>query len=266
MNIFRFELKAQWKHFLIWLISLIALYLLFMTIFYGSFMDSKAAVTGALGNLPPAFSEAFGVDVDTIFSFGGFFQFVYTYISLVGAIMAASFGLAAFSREKRSKCVDFLLVKPVGRGRIFLEKLLACLALIFCTNLLFIVVAIFTYSANHEAVVDMGTLILASLSLFFMQLVFLAIAMVWATAVPKLRSVSGAATSIGFAGFIMMALCSIIKEDFLWYVSLLTYFSPGTVFISGGYEWKYVVTAVIVVVACVAVSFWKYCKSDTRAI
>ena len=266
MNIFAFEIKAQLKSFLVWAISLLGLFVLLAVAFYGPFMDSKAAVETALGALPPAFSAVFGVNIDTIFSYGGFFQFVYTYLGLVGAIMAASIGLFAFSREKRSKCVDFLFSKPVGRSRIFSIKLLSCLTLIVVMNILFVVTSAISYTANSPDTTGMGTLVLASLSLLFMQLVFLSMGILYAVFARKVRSVSGTATAFGFAGFILMALYSLIKEDILRYISPLTYFNPGTVLATGGFEAKYAITAAIVVIACIVLSYISYCKSDTNAI
>ena len=265
MNIFLFEAKSQLKSFLIWAISLLFVWLFFIVMFYGPFIDSREAVEQALGSLPPAFAAIFGVQAAAIFTFGGFFQFIYTYIGVIGAIMAASLALSAFSREKRSKCVDFLFVKPVERSQVFVSKLLSCLMFIIVTNVLFIVSTVIAYTANGQEANGIGRLILASLSLFFMQLVFVSIAMLYATLARKVRSISGIATAIGFAGFILMALYSLIKEDVIRFISPITYFNPGTVFLTGGYEVKYVITAAVVIVVCVALSYIKYTKSDTQA-
>lgn len=266
MNIFLYETKAQLKSFLIWAVSLLAVFLLFVAAFYGPFMESKEAVQEALGSLPPAFALIFGVSINGIFTFGGFFLFIYTYIGLVGAIMAASLAVSAFSREKRSKCIDFLFVKPVQRGRIFLYKLLSCLLFIVVTNILFVISAVIAYNVNGQSPNGMGRLILASLSLFFMQLVFLSLGILYASFVRKVRSVSGIATAFGFAGFILMALYSLIKEDVIRYISPLTYFNPGTVFLTGGFEAKYAVTGSVVAIACVVLAYVKYVKSDTQVI
>jgi ABC-2 type transport system permease protein len=266
VNIFWFETKTQLKSFIIWAASLLVMFFVFLTAFYDAFMMSRSAVEKALESLPPAFAAAFGVPTSTMFTFGGFFQFIYTYVGLVGAIMAVSFALTSFSREKRSKCVDFLLVKPVERGEVFTSKLLCCLLYIVVTNILFVAAAVIAYTAHGEDASGMGKLVLASSSLFFMQLVFLSIGILFATLAHKIRSVSGMATAFGFAGFILMALHSLINEDALLYISPLTYFSPADVFSMGRFETKYVVTAALVSVVCVAVSYVKYCKSDTRAI
>jgi ABC-2 type transport system permease protein len=266
LNIFKFETKALFKSFLIWAVSLLAVFLLFVAAFYGPFMESKEAVKTALSSLPPAFALIFGVSINTIFTFGGFFQFIYTYLGLIGAIMAALLALAAFSREKRSKCVDFLFVKPVERSRIFVYKLLSCLMLIVITNVLFVASSMIAYSVNGQNPSGMGRLVLASLSMLFMQLTFLSMGILYATYARKVRSVSGIATAFGFAGFILMALYSLIKEDVIRYISPLTYFNPGTVFLSGGFDMKYAITGAALCAACTALAYARYVRSDTQVI
>lgn len=266
MNVFSFETKAQLRSFLVWTVSLLTVFLLLIFGFYGPFMNGREATQKALASLPPAFSAVFGVELDRIFSYDGFFQFLYTYVGLVGAIMASSIALAAFSREKRAKCVDFLLTKPISRGKAFFLKLLSCLALLAILNLLFIAASMAAYAGNGQDPSQMGTLVLASSSLFFMQLTFLSIGTLYAVHAPKVRSVSGTATALGFTGFILMALCSLIREDALRYLSPLTYFNPESVFLTGGFELRYVLMAAAVIATCMAVAYGKYCKSDTRAI
>ena len=266
MNILRFEIKTQFKGFLVWAFSLTFMLLLFVTAFYSAFIGSKEAVRKALENLPPAFALVFGLSLNTIFTFGGFFQFIYMYIGLVGAIMAVSLALNAFAREKRAKCADFLLAKPVQRSSIFVYKLLSCLAFVILTNVLFVGCAVIAYTANGEPNSGIGRLITAASSLFFMQLVFLSIGILYAVFAKKVRSVSGSATAFGFAGFILMALQSLLKEDIVRFISPFTYFQPGAVFLTGAFETKYVITAIAVVAICISLSYQRYCFHDAHAI
>lgn len=266
MRVFRFELRAQLRGFLAWAVGLLTVFVLFVVFFFESFMQSRAAVERALLNLPPAFAAVFGVDAAAMFSFGGFFSFVYTYIGLIGAIMAASIGVAVFSREKRAKCVDFLFVKPIGRGRVFAEKLLACLLLIGVVNALFVACAAASYAWNGQDPTGAGKARLASLSLLFLQLGFLAVGALYAVLARKVRSVSGTATAIGFAGFIVMALHSLTGEEALRYVSALEYFSPDDVFAGGGFEPRYAIAAAVVCAACFMLAYCRYRRSDTRAV
>ena len=99
-----------------------------------------------------------------------------------------------------------------------------------------------------------------------MQLVFLSMGILYAAFAKKVRSISGNATAFGFAGFILMALYSLLKDEAIRYVSPLTYFNPGIVFLTGRFEAKYVITAAAVSAACIALAYIKYCRSDTQTI
>ena len=266
MNIYLFELKAQFKSFLIWTVSILLVYLLFMSGMYQAFLDSRDAVEQALSGVPPAIAAAFGLQIDTIFSFGGFYSFVFSYIALFGAIMAASMSVAVFSREKRAKCTDFLLTKPIGRARILLYKSLSVLTLLIAMNVLYVVVSIITYHTSAAAATAPGTLVWAACALFFTQLVFVAIAMTVAVFAKKIRSVSGAATAIGFTGFILSALEGVLEKESLRYIAPLKYFDTSPVFFEDGYAVKYALTAAVVVVVLAAVSFIRHGRSDAPSL
>ncbi|MEN6595684.1 MAG: ABC transporter permease subunit [Clostridiaceae bacterium] len=266
MNVFLFEIKSQFKSALIWTVSILGGYLLFVAVFFGAFMESRTAVEQALGNLPPAFAAVFGLQLANIFSFGGFFSFAYTYIGVVGAIMAASMGFSVFAREKRNKCVDFLLVKPVRRGTLFLNKFAACLGILTVFNALFLACVAVSYTANGQDPAELGRAMLAASSLFFLQLVFFSLSTFFAVMAKKIRSVSGAATAMGFAGFLVTALYSLTEEEAIRFVSPLQYFSPGAVFFTGGFETKYMLTAAAVCALCLCTAFLRYCRSDTKTL
>ncbi|SHH91869.1 ABC-2 type transport system permease protein [Sporobacter termitidis DSM 10068] len=266
MNIYSYEIKSQLRTYIIWSVSILVVFLIFMSGLYHVFMDSRADVEKAYSGFPPAFSAAFGIVIEQIFTYGGFFQFIYTYIAIIGAIMAAAVAISAFSREKRSKCVDFLLTKPVGRGAIFTAKLLAGLTMLAVTNILFVAVSILVHNGSGQDAAQLDRAVWASCALFFMQLVFLSIGALYATFAKKVRSVPGIATALGFAGFILSALYSLLREDAIRFISPLTYFQPYAVFSTGGFETRYAVTAAAVAVACIGLSYVKYCKYDVPAL
>ncbi len=266
MNILAYECKSQFKSFLSWTIGLVGGFLLFVAVFYGAFMNAQAAVEQALASLPPAFAAVFGVEVKSIFTFGGFFSFANTYVGLAGAIMAAVTGLAVFAREKRNKCEDFLLVKPLRRGAVFGWKLLACVGILVVFNALYLGAVLAAYAANGAGPEGYARVALAGASLFFLQMVYLSIAVLYATLAKKVRSVSGTAMAMGFAGFLLMALRSLTEEEAVRWVSPLEYFSPAHVLTTGGYEAKYALTGAAIAVVCLILAFWRYCRSDARAV
>lgn len=266
MNIFAYECRSQRKSFISWAIGLVGGFALFVAAFYGAFMESRTAVEQALKSLPPAFAAVFGVQVQSIFSFGGFFQFAYTYLAVAGAIMASVTGISVFAREKRNKCSDFLLVKPIRRSAIFTQKLLACLTLVLALNVLFLSAVLAAYAINGAGPEGYARVALAGSSLFFEQLVFLAGAVLYATLAKKVRSVSGAGMALGFAGFLVMALYELTGEEAVRWASPLQYFSPASVFSTGGFETKYALVAAVVAAACLLTALWRFCRSDARAV
>ena len=266
MNIYVFELKAMLRSFIVWTACLLIIYLLFLSGLYGALLDSREAVEKAIVGLPPLFSAAFGLYIDKIFSFGGFYGFIYSYLALFGAIMAAVLSLSVFSREKRSKCVDFLLSKPFRRESVFTAKLLAVLTLLAAANVLFIAVSLASYGISGAAAAETGRLVLASCGLFFTQLVFAAFGITFAVFARKVRSVSGIATAMGFGGFILSALSGLLEKESIRYIAPLKYFDAAYVFETGGYEVKYAVTAAVVAVVCAGLAFIRYCRSDVPAV
>lgn len=266
MNIYSYEIRSQIKSFVIWTLSILLVYTVFMTGMFNVFMESRETIEKAYSGLPPAFAAAFGIYIDRLFTYGGFYSFLYNYIALIGAIMAAAFSASAFSREKRSKCVDFLLTKPLGRGKIFMAKLLSSLTLLAVANILFVAAASVGYTASGQDPEGLGRLVWASCALFFTQLVFMAFGVLFAVYARKVRSVSGIATAFGFAGFILSALYSLLEEEAVHFIAPLKYFEPISVFTTGGFEVRYAVTAFAVTAVCLCLSYVKYIRYDVPAL
>lgn len=266
MNVFRFELRRVWLGAAVWTLVLLGLMAGLIIGALPVFFESRTSVEAMLANFPPEFSAVFGLALDDIFSFGGFYSFGFLYYSLFGAIMASAIGLDLFSREKREKCMDFLMTKPRSRSRLFTEKFLVALLLILLSNVLFIAESLVLYRAYAPAPLHTGYAALAASALLFTELLFLAISMFGAVFVRKVRSVSGAATAIGFGGFILSALQSILEEEKLRYVTPFQYFDPAKAFSEGSFDTPYVITAVLLTVALLLAAYGKYTRSDIPAL
>ena len=266
MNIFLFELKALRSSFIIWTFSILLVFFALMTGIYPAFLASANDVAKVFSNYPPEFMIAFGFDAASVFSFGGFFTFTYTYLALTGAIMASSLALSTFSREKRSKCVDFLLTKPIKRGSIFFYKFASGFLFLTAMNLLFLGIASLVFRGGRQEADIYSRFLLAAVGLFLTQLVFYALGLTFAVFAKKIRSVSGIATAFGFSAFIISALQGILKEEALRYISPLKYFNPESVFQTGSYETKYALTGAVVFLLCLIISYVKFCRSDAHAV
>lgn len=266
MNLIFYEIKASFKSSIIWMLTLIGLFALMMLGAYPIYSSAMEEVTAILANFPPEFTAAFGMDLEILFSYGGFYNFSFGYIGVVGAIMATALAISVFAREKRSKCSDFLLTRPILRKHIFVKKLLACLIVIGVTNVFYVLCGIFMYQVSNDNAATIGTFILAVLGLFFTQLVFLSIGIVFSMFSKNIRSVAGAATAFGFGAFILSAISNIFEDKNLDFIAPLKYFEPNPVFVDGSYNYQLVCMAMAVVVICMGLSFVKFCKSDAHAV
>ncbi len=260
MIIYKFESKKQILTAIIWAVIIIGFLAGLMLAVFPAYSESKTDVMKVLAGFPPAFAAAFGMNIENLFSFGGFYSFSFSYISIIGGVMATYLAIDSFSRESRSKCSDFLLTKPISRSSIFVQKLLSGLTLLVATNAVYIFVCMAIGKSNDT---DM---LLASLSLFLTQLVFYAMGVLYASLAKKVRSVSGAATVFGIAAFILSALINILEEQKLRYITPLKYFDPFSVFADGGYETKYAVTGILVIIICITLSYLRFIKSDTKSV
>ncbi len=267
MNVYAFELKREWKSALSW--SLVLLVMLFVLMFfvYPIYMDSRGAVESILRGFPMEFSRVFGVsDLARVFSFGGFYCFSYLYISLCGAIMAASLGISTFGREKRAKSTDFLLCKPRSRSDLFFSKALADLTFLAVFNLAYLVLTVCLFQSYAQVTTTTGQVILAVFALFLTQLLFWSVGVLVATLFKKIRSASASAMAIGFGGFVLLALHSLLKEDILRYTAPLGYYSPMAVFDTGSFETPYAITGAALTLLFLLVSYLDYCHADVHAV
>lgn len=262
MNIFKFEVKSLIKSTAVWTVSIASLFILMQSALYPVFYDSIDDVMKVIEGYPKEFLSAFGFESDTMFSFGGFFNLTYSYLSLMGAIMAAVLSITAFAREKRNKCSDFLLSKPCSRITVFFAKLSSVLTLLFVSNLIMILIALTVFSGTD----DLDKLILCLIGLLFTEVVFIALGILFAIFAKKVRNIAGIATAFGFSAFILSALYGILNEEKMRYITPLKYFNPAAVYSNGFFETEYAVTAVILIISCIGIACYCFCKKDAHAV
>ena len=266
MNIYIYEIKAQLKSFIIWTIALLLTMFIFMGGIYPTFQKSAVDLLKVMEGFPKPFTQVFGFQMFSIFSYGGYYSFAFAYIGLVAAIMAVIVSLSIFAREKRVKCLDFLVTKPISRSKIFGVKLLVSFTIIGATNVIYVVGNMIMFNQNNQSSDLTGRFILASLGIFFTQFLFLAIGIFVATFSKKIRSVSGLATAIGFIAFILSALANIIDDEIVNLIAPLKYFDPSNMMAKGYFQAKYIWVAAFIIIFCTVISYIRFCKSDIHAV
>lgn len=265
MNIFMHELRVYRKSTFIWTISLIAIVALFMS-FFPSFTKDTEEFRKLLEGYPAALREAFGINLDNFFSILGFYCYGLSFVTLCGAIQAMNLGTSIVSKEIREKTADFLLTKPVTRSTVLTYKLLAALISIIITNIVYVGVA--TLLAYQVATVyfDVNIFILLSLTVLFVQLIFLALGIIISIIVQKIRSVLTVSLATVFAFYFLGMFSSTSGEEAKRYLSPFKYFDTAYIIEKSSYEASFLITGAVFIILAVGASFFIYGKKDIHSV
>jgi ABC-2 type transport system permease protein len=185
---------------------------------------------------------------------------------LGGAVQAMSLGITIISKEYRNKTADFLLSKPASRARILTGKLAAVLVSLLFTNAVFLTVAVVSALIFKSGDFDMGVFVMISLSMLFVQLVFAAMGFLTATLFHKIRSVLSVSLSAVFTFFIISLVQALLKEDFVNFLTPFKYFDSKYIIANHSYEPRFVITAVLVIAACIGTGYALYIKRDVHSV
>ncbi len=266
MNIFLYELKSLRKSMLLWTISLLALAGLYLSIFPSMAKDAEE-FKQLLASYPEAIRAMLGINLDYITSLLGFYSMIFTFIILCGAIQAMNLGVSILSKESRERTADFLLVKPVSRTKIVSAKLLAAIITIVITNILFLGISILLVTLEDTQDFNLKLFILINLTMFFVQLIFIAIGMLVSVFFKKIKNVLPISLGVVF-GFYLIGtlLVTDIDNKFERMISPFKYFDITYIINNGRYEPLYLLISAVIIVVAIAISYVIYNRKDIHAV
>ena len=264
MNIFRHELSAYRRSLIIWTLSLAVLVAFFLSMFPA--ISQEADFQSLIEGFPEPVRLALGLSVETIGSILGFYAYIFLYVSLVGAVQAMILGVSLISKEFRHKTAEFLLTKPVTRTRIMTFKLLAAVASLTITNVVYLGTATLMASLVATKGYNLKIFWLLSLTLFFLQLIFLAMGVAVSVIIPRLKSVLSISLGTVFAFFFLGALASSTGDRALRFFSPFRYFDYAYIIANAGYEVSFILIGLAIIVAAITVSYMLYVRRDIPTV
>lgn len=262
MNIFFRELKAHRRSLIIWCIAIF-----FMIISaigkFSAYAESGQSMNELLSQIPKSLKAVLGMGSFDLTTVSGFYGMFYLYIVLMAAIHASMLGANIISKEERDKTTEFLMVKPVSRGKIITAKLLASLFNIIVFNLATLVLSIVLlgkYSGDEDI---NGEIFLLMIGMFFLQLIFLSIGTGIAAASRHPKSAASFATVVLLISFILSSSINMYsKIDFLKYLTPFQYFEAETLLREGGYQPVFLLLSAAIITGFVFITFAAYQKRD----
>ncbi|WP_326160877.1 ABC transporter permease subunit [Neobacillus niacini] len=265
MNILLHELRAYRKSTIIWTISLIMVAALFMS-FYPSFTKDTEEFRKLLEGYPAALREAFGINLDNFFSILGFYCYGLSFVTLCGAIQAMNLGTGIISKEVREKTADFLLTKPVTRAAILTNKLLAAFISIIVTNIFYITAAILLAYQVATENFDVGIFLLLSLTVLFIQLIFLGLGIIVSVIFQKIKSVLTVSLATVFAFYFLGMFSSTSGDEAKRYLSPFKYFDTAYIMEHSNYETPFLITSALFIILAIGISYFIYGKKDIHTV
>ncbi|NHC38630.1 ABC transporter permease subunit [Bacillus sp. MM2020_1] len=265
MNIFFHELKAYRKSTIIWSVSLVLIIALFMS-FYPAFAKDAESFQKIMEGYPEAIRNAIGFNLGNFFTILGFYCFPLSFITLCGAIQGMNLGTSIVSKEVREKTADFLLTKPVTRSTVLTSKLMAAFVSIVMTNIVYLTVTILITFQVKTADFSLKVLIMLSLTMFFIQLIFLALGIMISVIVPKIKSVLTVSLTTVFAFYFLGMFSSTTGEEGKRYISPFKYFDTAYIIKHAGYEASFLIVGAVIIILAITASYFVYLKKDIHAV
>ena len=265
MNIFLHELKAYRKSTIIWSISLVLIIALFMSL-YSSIAKDAEGFLKILENYPEAIRNAIGFNQGNFFTILGFYSFPLSFITLCAAIQAMNLGTSIVSKEVREKTADFLLTKPVTRSQILTAKLMGAFVSLVITNIIYFAAAsVLAFQVKTDDF-SMKIFFLLSLTVFFIQLIFLALGIIISVIVPKIKSVLTVSLTTVFAFYFLGIFSDTTGEEVKRYISPFKYFDTAYIIKHAGYEASFLIAGAVIILLAIMASFVVYSKKDIHAV
>lgn len=264
MNVFLHELRSYRKSTLIWAISLAVGSAVFLLMFPAFTKDIEASQK-VLENFPPALRAALGFSLKDFFTVYGFFSYLFTFMSLGGAVQGMNLGVSIISKEENGKTVDFLLTKPISRAKIITSKLLAAFCCLLLTNVVFSFAALTMAKIVSTGDFSPKTFLLISSTMFFIQLFFLALGTLFSVALLKIKSVIAVSLPTVFTFFIVGTLGAIVGNDNVRYLSPFKFYDSAYIINHTSYETKFLMLELIFILATITASYILYINKDIRA-
>jgi ABC-2 type transport system permease protein len=215
---------------------------------------------------PEAIRNALGFSLGSFFTILGFYCFPLSFITLCGAIQGMNLGTSIVSKEVREKTADFLLTKPVTRTTVLTAKLMAAFISIILTNIIYLAVTItMAYQVKTEDF-SLKILIMLSLTMFFIQLIFLAIGVIVSVIVPRIKSVLTVSLTTVFAFYFLGMFSSTTGEEAKRYISPFKYFDTAYIIKQASFESTFLIVGAVIIILAITASYFVYAKKDIHSV
>lgn len=262
MNIFVRELKDQRKSLIIW--SIVIFFMIVSSIGkFTAYAETGQSMNELLSQIPSSIKAVLGMGNFDLTKVSGFYGMLYLYLLLMATVHASLLGANIIAKEERDKTTEFLMVKPVSRGKIITAKLLAALfnVVVFNVVTLFFSITLMGKYAKGESIT--GEICILMVGMFILQLMFLVIGTATAAISRRPRSAASVTTAILLVTFLISSVININSNlEPLKFVTPFEYFKAEKLLNGGGFEPGFLILSFVIIALLVLVTYRFYKKRD----
>ncbi|MED1469158.1 ABC transporter permease subunit [Bacillus salipaludis] len=263
MNLFLREMKANRKSLIIWCFGILFMVVAGMGKYEGYSSSSGQSINELMASMPKSLQAMMGVGELDFSTPIGFYGMLFAYLLLMAAIQALMIGANIIAKEERDKTTEFLMAKPISRGKIVTIKLLAAFVNIVIFNLVTLVLSIAMVAKFNKAGEPIDVIYTLMAGMLILQLIFLVLGSAMAATLRK----SKRAASIGTAVLLIMYILSIAtdlnhKLDGLKYLTPFKYYEAKRVLVDGSLDPAFTWLSIVVVLGLLFVTYVFYKKRD----
>jgi len=220
---FKREMRVNFKSFLIWLIVLMAIFLIVYFV-YPSIINSDNAK--ALDEMVKMFPEemlvAFNMDISSLDSAYGWLKSEgFVFVLLIIGCYAGVYGSNILLKEESDKTIEYLNSLPIKRSDIVINKVLSGIIYIM---LMVIILSIFNFiGLSVSGDFDKKQYFLLSITPIFSSLVIYFLCLFLSTFTHKTKKMLGISLGIVLVSYVFQILSTMSVEiEFLKYFSVFT--------------------------------------------
>ena len=261
MNIFIREMKAHRKSLIIWGIFIIFMIASGMGKF--STVYSGGSINDLFNKMPKALQAIMGSGSLDLSKVSGYYGMLFLYLVLMATTHAAMLGADIISKEERDKTFEFLMVKPVSRGKIITAKLLAALVNIVIFNIINFIFSIIMVSFYAEDVPMLGNITILMIGMFILQLIFLLIGTSIAAISKNPKTATSLSTGILLVTFMLSVIIDMNEKLInLKYLTPFKYYEAKDLMYGGGLDPVFVTLSAVIIAILIVVTYVSYKKRD----
>jgi ABC-2 type transport system permease protein len=219
-----------------------------------------------LNSFPEEFLTAFGMSNMDFSSIAGMYGLVFMFCQICLAIQASNYGFSLVSIEEREFTADFLLAKPIARGKILTTKLMAAIAALTITNLSmwlssFLVINLVRDGESYQT----KPVILLLLSVVVFQMFFLTVGILISLLMRRVRSVTPLSMALAFGMYVLSAFGDMLGEDTIELISPFTHFEPNYITKNVAYDTPLVLISLVTILIAIPANYLLYSKRDIHS-